>query len=103
MIFVAHGLEDRAGAREVVLLRADHEQALAALGMSRGAPDRGIDETNAPPGENCAEGAARDRIDRTHVDHQHSRSAGLGEPTRAADHTRDVGRVRQHGDDDIGG
>ena len=100
---VAHRFKDRARALEIACRGADHEQALAALGVGRRASDGGIDETNALVGEHGAEGAARRRIDGAHVDHHHPGAAGLQEPSRAADHAGDVGGIRQHGDDDVRG
>src|SRR5215208_4607027 len=100
---VAHSLENRAGALQVACLRSHHEQTFSALSVGGRTADGGINKTNASLGEQGAEGAACRRIDGAHVDHQHSGAAGLEKPPWPADHAGDIGGVRQHGDDDIGG
>ena len=99
---IAHRLEQRPHAREILRRGADHEQRFASISVGGEPPDRCIDERHAFLGRFPGQRIGCQRIDRAHV---HDEAAGLGvreNAIQAGNDLVDDRGVRQHGDDDPG-
>jgi hypothetical protein len=100
---LAHRLEERAGALEVLRRPAGHDRQRAVLGLRARAGHRRVDERNAALRELAGDAAAVAGGDRRHVHAQRAIRGAFGDAVVAEQDLLDLRAVDHHRDDDVAG
>jgi hypothetical protein len=89
-------------ARSKAALAADHEGQRGIDGADFAAGDRRVEELHAVLGQPRRDPARRGRRDGAGIRHRQAALAALGDAARAQADLLDVGRVRHHGEHQVG-
>ena len=98
---LAHRLEQRPRALDVLLRAAGHDRQRAVLGLRRGAGHRRVDEAVAALAQGGAEAAGVGGRDRRHVDEQGTGPRGGERAVLAQQQLLDLAAVDDHRDHDV--